>query len=300
MAMSAAQAPGRIGSGGDLDSPDVLGGSERVYAGLLLLYPGEFRRRYADEMVRLFGDQLRDARASRRPGGTAAMWFRTVVDLVSSAVGEHIRRDRTLAQSLATFQPTWFMRVLGLFGVVGALLLLVAFVTFEPFANNNVNIARLVWFALAGTAISLALYPRQAIAMPRLAFVSTAAVGIVGATYAVLTVQAAVVAYLHLSSLGVDAALWISAALYGAAVLGIGAAWRGMPRWASVATRLGAISLLGSAIAWVGDDRFHLVDNEVYGQLFQFLAATGAVMNGIGWLLLGTVLLIGGRRRMPA
>jgi hypothetical protein len=273
--------------------------NRRVYELLLWLYPRQFRTRYGDEMARLFADQLADARAGRGDG-VARAWIRALGDVVASAAGEHLRRDQHVAQSLAMFRPTRFMRLLGLIGIVGALLLLAGFVTFEPFERAEVSTLRIAWFGVAGAAISLGFYPRQALAMSRLAFAATAVVGIIGVTYALLTVQAAIVGYARFGLVGIDAALWVSAALYGAALLRIGAAWIGMPNWASAATRLGAALLLGSAVAWIGDDHFHLVDDEVYGGLFLTIAVVGVVMNGVGWLVLGTVLLVGGPRRAEA
>lgn len=65
----------------------------RVYRRLLHLYPAAFRHEYADEMTRLFEDQLRDARSA---GGVAAivrLWAQSTVDVVVTAPGHHIRRE---------------------------------------------------------------------------------------------------------------------------------------------------------------------------------------------------------------
>ena len=62
------------------DAPDRAGPSERVYSALMQLYPAAFRERYRDEMVRLFADQLRDARAGRAPGRVAMTWLRTLAE----------------------------------------------------------------------------------------------------------------------------------------------------------------------------------------------------------------------------
>ena len=301
--MRAAQAPGRVGPGGDLDSPDPAGASERLYAGLLWLYPGEFRRRYADEMVRLFGDQLRDARASRRPGGTAGTWYRSFVDLVSNAIGEHLRKDRTMAQSLATFEPTRSMRLLGLLGVAGAVLLLWAFISFEPFADVSINRIRLAVFSLAGAAVAIAFYRRQATVAPRLAFLTTAAVVTAGIWYLFWIRLSENVPSPFSGAFGAvnflaNIALWISAGLWAVALLRIGAAWRGMSRALTLTTKVGAVVLIGSLVGWLGDDRLGLVGGE-QGEMWSAIALLGVAANGLGWLLLGTVLLVGGRRATP-
>jgi len=297
--MSAAQAPGRIGSGGGLDSPEVLNGSERLYAGLLWLYPGEFRRRYADEMVRLFGDQLRDARANRRSGGTAGTWFRSFVDLVANAIGEHLRKDRTMAQSLATFEPTRGMRLLGLFGVAGAVLLLWAFISFDPFQDEAVNRIRLVTFALSGAAIALAFYRRQALIAPRLALLTTAGVVIAGIWYVATVLVSPGVDHPFIGSFGLvsmfaNIALWVTPAIWALGLLHTGAAWQGMSRSRALVTKLGATILIGSIVGWFGDDRLGMVDS-LWGGLWQAVALVGVAMNGVGWLILGAVLVLPGR-----
>lgn len=281
-------------------SEPTFGFSERIYAGLLRAYPPQFRTRYKDEMIVLFSDQLRDARAADGAGGIAIAWIRTVLDLVSSALEEHLRKDRTMAQSLATFEPTRAMRLLGLVGLVGGLLLLWAFISFNPFETRAANMIRLITFALGGAAIAVAFYGRQAMVARSLALVTSGAVVFCGIWYATWIVLALWVESPFSGTFGAlnfwsNGALWLSAAVYGAAMLRIGAAWRGMPRWLAIATRLGAIALLGSMVAWAGDDRLGLVDSGQYGQLWSALALTGVFLNGAGWVILGAVLALGNR-----
>ena len=302
--MSAAQAPGRIGAGGGLDSPDALGANERLYGGLLWLYPTEFRRRYADEMVRLFGDQLRDARSNRRPGGMATTWFRSIIDLVASAVGEHLRKDRTMAQSLATFEPTRSMRLLGLLGVIGAVLLLWAFISFNPFVDQRANSIRLIAFALGGAAIALAFYRRQALVAPTLALLTTAGVVIAGIWYVAIVLASPGVDHPFIGQFGLvsmfaNIALWVTPAVWALGLLHTGAAWQGMSRNRALATKFGATILIGSIVGWFGDDRLGMVDS-LWGGLWQAVALTGVAMNGVGWLILGSVLVLPGRRPRAA
>lgn len=304
--MGVAQAPGRFGSDRGLDAGPAASRSERVYAGLLRAYPAPFRTRYRDEMVLLFGDQLRDARASRGSGGVATTWFRTLLDLVSSAAGEHLRKDRTMAQSLATFEPTRSMRWLGLIGLAGGVLLVWAFISFNPFETRAANMIRLITFALGQAAIALAFHRRQAVLAPRLALVTTALTVFAGVFYALWLVLALSVpspfsgAFGALNFFG-GGVLWLSAVAYGGAMLRIGAVWRGMPRWLGLAARFGALLLIGSAFAWLGDDRLGLVDSEPYGELIGTIAMFGVLLNGLGWITLGSVLVFGNRAaRTPA
>jgi hypothetical protein len=62
--------------------------SERVYWALIRLYPEEMRRRYAEEMVRYFGDLCREEWHSRGAKGMVLLWARTLPDLVFSVLKE--------------------------------------------------------------------------------------------------------------------------------------------------------------------------------------------------------------------
>jgi hypothetical protein len=296
-----AGAPGRAETEPGHDPLPRAGRSERVYAGLIRAYPAPFRDRYEDELLVLFRDQLRDARTAGRGGATAMLWLQAVRDLAFSALGEHLRKDRTMAQSLTTFEPTRTMRLLGLVGLVGGILLLWAFISFEPFATLEANTIRLLTFCLGGAAIAAAFYRRQAGVTRSIALVTTGAVVVSGVVYATLLVLAQLVESPFSGAFGTinfwsSAALWLTAALYGAAMLKIGAAWQGMSRWLGVATRVGAIALLGSVFAWTGDDRLGLVDSERFGQLWTTIALSGVFLNGIGWVILGAALAFGTTR----
>jgi len=100
--------------------------TERLYRGLLHLYPARFRARFADDMVQLFGDQMRRARTEGPPVAVAGTWLRAIADLAATAASEHIRRDRTVGHSL-TVSPSISSRVLGLIGILGGLALLLPF-----------------------------------------------------------------------------------------------------------------------------------------------------------------------------
>jgi hypothetical protein len=62
--------------------------SERVYRALVRAYPEEVRRRYADEMVRYFGDLCREESRSRGAKGVALLWARTLPELFFTALKE--------------------------------------------------------------------------------------------------------------------------------------------------------------------------------------------------------------------
>jgi len=77
----------------------------RVYRRLLRFYPATFRRTYADEMARLFEDQVRDA---RNVGGSAAvvwLWARTATDLAATAVVARLRDAQRVRQPAGPMAP---------------------------------------------------------------------------------------------------------------------------------------------------------------------------------------------------
>jgi hypothetical protein len=69
-------------------------GSERVYRALMRAYPEEVRRRYAEEMVRYFGDLCREERMSRGAMGVTLLWARTVPELLFTVLQERGARLR--------------------------------------------------------------------------------------------------------------------------------------------------------------------------------------------------------------
>jgi hypothetical protein len=284
-----------------------MSADERLFRALLRLYPDRFRLAWADDMTQLFRDQLRDARRGRSGRGVARTWLSTFADVTSSAIEERLAGKRAVGHSLEPFEPSRSMRLLGAFGALGAILLLWAFITFNPFASPPANTIRLVAFSLGGPAIALALYRRQSRAAPALILAATAFVVIAGLWYAAWVILAESVPNpfspakpFGVLSILAGIALWTSAAAYGAAVLRTGVLWRSMSRWAAVAARAGAIILLGSAVAWIGDDRFGLVNSATFGWAARTVALAGVAANGLGWLLLGGVLVLGGRRVRPA
>lgn len=276
--------------------------STRLYAGLLWLYPAPFRARYRDEMVLLFADQLRDARTERGLAGWLLTWFRTLPDLAKTAIGEHLRGDRTVAQSLETFEPSRSMRLLGALAVLGGVLLLWAFVSWNPFTDQVVNSIRLVLFWAAGMAVAIAFHGRQAVASPRLAVLATGAVVAVAAwnIFGMLLAVGRDLPFagaFGFAGFVAEFAGWLVASFYGASMLFMRAAWRGMPRWAGTVTRMAAVVLVvGGPVATFGMDRLGLTRSEPYGEAFGTLAALGVGAVGLGWLLLGTVLVLGPRR----
>jgi predicted permease len=75
-----------------------LDAAERLYRGLLHLYPPRFRRAFAQDLVETFRDQRR---AARRHGIDArAFWFSTLRDLTTQAVAEWLAATWRLARNI--------------------------------------------------------------------------------------------------------------------------------------------------------------------------------------------------------
>lgn len=269
---------------------------ERAYRGLLRLYPAEFRARYRDEMVQLFCDQLRDARAAGRPAGTTRTWVRTLGDLAITAALEHIQGDRTVAHSLAQ-PPSITARALGILGVLGGLVLLLGYVPNLPWGSQQAFVLRLVLFNLGVIAIGIAAHLRQASISPRLSLAVTAPMILANAGYLVMLIL----------SIGrpvypepdadfrpiffyVANAMWLTDAIFALVALRLG-----------VVSRTAALILaVGSIVAWSGmgnlAETFPWLSGFV--ALLAPIALWGAAAAGAGWVLLGIDVAI--RRRAPA
>lgn len=252
---------------------------ERIYRRLLRVYPADFRRDYAEPMAQLFADQLRDTRESAATAGSIRLWIRTLLDILTSALSQHMERDRTVAHSAAPM-PTISSRALGIAGVLAGVVLLAPFViTFEGawFAPH------IILFNAFVIALAVGMHRRQAIASPRLALVATAAVVVANAWYLAMTALSMTGVY-PLGAFGyiyflAGIALWVSAVAYGAASLVIGAFWRWGP----------ALLVIGSALAVTGIERLGLVAGDsIFGPLSQI----GLVMHGAGWIVLGAELAL--------
>ena len=255
------------------------GGSERVYRSLLRLYPAEFRGRFGDEMVQLFADQLRDARGDEARAGTARTWLRTLGDLGVTAAAEHARRDRTVAHSLAAAPPLG-IRLLGLLGILGGLVLVAAFIIdIAP----GLNFVRLVLFNAGAIAIGLALYPRLSARSRRLSVAVVTPLILANAWYLAMVLLSigrpqfpepdhAFRVVMNYAS----AAMWLTDAAFGFTL------WR-----AGVASRWSGLGLgFGSMFGFLGIGALDLVTGDL-AWFFSPAALAGIGVNGLAWILLG-------------
>jgi hypothetical protein len=260
----------------------ATGGNDRLYRGLLRLYPADYRAQFSDQMVQLFTDQKREVGATRA-------WLRTPIDLITTAVGEHLRRNRTVANSMS-LAPTPMTRVLGLLGVLGGAVILVAFlgVAISPDLFN----LRLVLFNLGAIAVVAAAHQRQAAVGRQLALSAAIPAILANAAYLVLIIRGVaqpgeigpgdyqpVVVWLY-----AGVALWLSDAWFGLVTFRLG-----------VLNRLSALALaISSVLALLGMSHFGLQEP---GSLTQAIIQIGIAVHGMAWVLLGLELAL---RRRPA
>ena len=265
---------------------------ERVYRRLLRLYPATFRDRFGDEMVQLFGDQVRDANSRGSGWGRAEIWLRTVWDLTLTASSEH-RRARTVAQSLSA-QPSLAMRALGLLGIIGGTLLLASF--FAPFIPWDLLTysLRLVLFNVGAIAIAVAVHRRQVSVGRTWSPIAVAAVILANAWYIVMTLLGLgrpvfpepdpefrqIFVYAAM-------ALWLSDAAFGAVALRL-----------RTVSRVGALALtVGSALLVISLS-LGGPDGPLAGLIWP-LSLVGVFLVGVGWIWLG-VDVVTKRRPIPS
>jgi hypothetical protein len=252
----------------------------RIYRRLLVLYPAAFRARYGDEMVQLFGDQWRDAQHGDGSGGTARTWLRTIRDLIVTAAAEHLTGGRDRTQR--TMPPSASSRLLGIFGIVGGLVLVAAFLPDLPWTREVFQL-RLVLFNLGAIAVAIAVHRHQVALAPRASLAAAGAVVLANAWYLVMVVLSSDRPQppvgdpdFRLVGFYAGVAMWWADATFGLV------AWR-----LRSVTRWGALALaVGSVLAFLGMDRLELVNGDV-AWLFTPVALLGVALNGVGWVLLG-------------
>jgi hypothetical protein len=245
------------------------GAGERVYRGILGVYPAEFRRRFGEDMVQLFHDRLRDARSGGAPGGAVLAWIALLTDVVLTAPREHLRRNRTVANSF-TSAPSLTSRVLGIAGIAAGLAILAAFVIDLP---SGLFRDRLVVFGLGVIAIGIGVHRRQALRAP------VASLAVTVALVAAVAFFLVTVPFFEAPNIAVfwsGIALWLASAAFGAVSALIGAVSR-IGGWAVA---------VGSLLTVTGIDRLGFV-SETSPTIFNTLSQVGIVAMALGWIALG-------------
>ena len=258
------------------------GGGERVYRGILALYPAEFRRRFGEDMVQLFHDKLRDARSGRAPGGEVVAWIALLADAVVTASLEHLRRNRIVAHSLAS-PPSLSSRVLGFAGIAAGMAILAALVIELP---SGMFADRLIVFAVGAVATGIGVHRRQSARAPTASLAATVALVAANAFFLVTVL---VLEPGSIAGFWSGVALWIASSAFGALSAIIGAMSR-IGGWAVAA---------GSLLTLTGIDRLGLV-SEATPTIFNTLSQVGIVVMAFGWIVLGIDLAMRRVATQPA
>lgn len=254
--------------------------SLRIYRRLIGLYPAAFRARYEDELVTLFADQLRDARASGGGARSMAVWARMLVDLVATASSEHGRRDRTMGHALD--QPSMMNRALGITGILGGFLLMAAIIPGIPWGWLVFNL-RLAVFESGAIAIIVAVYrltpdrwrsPSLLVAVP--AILANAWHLVMSVTFVTRPQPPEADPEFRPWYALAATALWIGTALYGLMSLRLGV----VSRWGSLALAGGA-TLAVTGVSGLG------FTTGANAEFIANLTVAGIVLVGIGWMILG-------------
>jgi hypothetical protein len=260
----------------------TAGGHQRLYRRLLRVYPVEYRAEYGDQMVQLFGDQLRDE-------GAARAWLRAAQDLPASAAAERERDDRRVGQSLGA-PPSPFTRVLGLLGVAGGSVLLAGFLHLDAWTPDLFNL-RLLLFNIGAIAVATAVHLRQSHAGRRLSLSGAIPVIVANAAYMLFTLklvaqpgQLGAGDYQPINLFILNAAaMWLSDAWFGVVIFGLGV----LNKWSAVALTVGSIS------AFVGMGVFGLAQS---GSIMETLVLGGVALHGLAWVMLGLEVALRGTR----
>jgi hypothetical protein len=224
-------------------------------------------------MLMLFGDQLRDARASGRPGGVTMTWFRCLGDLIATSLSERLapmRGPRSLGPA-----PSRLTRALGVSGIVGGTVLVASFVPIL-WPDGDVFNARLIVLNVGSISIAAALARRYMAGRSKFVMATAGAVVLVNLGHLVLI--AGIVAQPGEPGAG------SFPPPYGAtlqAVWAIGVAFGIVSLARGVGSRPGSVALaVGSGLAFsptVG----------LVGELIGTASLVGIALVGIGWVLLG-------------
>ncbi|QYK51277.1 MAG: hypothetical protein KF701_01995 [Anaerolineales bacterium] len=79
---------------GPLSKAQAIG--QQAFAGLLLLYPRQYRQAYGAHMAQLFADCSREAAAHSSGDALLALWASTLLDVCKTALEERIKEVWTM------------------------------------------------------------------------------------------------------------------------------------------------------------------------------------------------------------
>lgn len=229
--------------------------SVAIYRRLLWLYPAAFRRAYGAQMMQVFRDSCRQAQQERGLPGVIVLWLATLVDLLRSALAEHLSEGPIMSRP-------FYIRMSSLLTLVGAaieLLLNIGESTSWFIPGYTGHLAQVSMGLLIGVAFAPIVC--WTFGLAGLLLVQRGRVGRVSASLALLALGAelavGIIAYLHIAplvtilegSLGLFAALGLGLLQADGLILGVALIVCGavtlkahlLPRWNAVPLLLGLL-----------------------------------------------------------
>jgi len=79
----------------------VIRASRLAYAGLLIVYPRDLRRRFGREMVEVFEELTREAMSRSGPRGVAMIWRSALWELLTVALPARLASNAAMAGALS-------------------------------------------------------------------------------------------------------------------------------------------------------------------------------------------------------
>jgi hypothetical protein len=252
--------------------------SLRLFRMLLVLYPGAFRRDYGREMILVFRDTCRRTLHRQGVPGILDLWLTTVLDLFSTALIERLAEvNQMSAIALIT-------RISGVVTAVGGVLLLI--LVYWQFVLDGIGETPAYLIPLYGLCIAIGVAGFYVLGQ----YESLGRLGLGLAFLGCVTVIAGwTLLFLF------ESELWWVIWMVGMAVSELGLVifgWgafkhRLLPRWNSLPLLAGglvlAIHIAGVAALLSGSE------NNIY-------AALWLATNGLGWVALGALLMLGDKR----
>lgn len=251
--------------------------STRLFQTLLILYPRSFRRDYSREMTLVFRDTCRQTIYRQGTTGLLELWLTTLLDLFSTALAER------LAEVTQMSTTALFTRISGLVAAVGGVLLLI--LVYGEFILGGAGETLGFLMPVYGLCVAIGVagfYILGQYDEP------TSRVGLGLAFIGGLIVTAGLILLVLLDSEPGWTTWVLGMFIYeiGLVVFG-GSAFKHkpLPRWNTLPLIVGVLALVTNFAGMI----FGTADNEIYFAIW-------LLVNGLGWVALGALLMLGDKR----